>query len=124
MTTAHPIFLVRRYMEKVESGHYRDIGKQAADAYRTRLTQVDPYERLGQLVATKVRLADKVTLINSLVGWATGLDGQLSDEGALSILVGWATAEGTRWVDRPTIHPRRNVDLDNLIEEPDVPVDV
>lgn len=97
----HPIHLVRRFLEKVENGHYREIGLRAADKYRHELSDVDPYDRLAQVYATKVRLGDKLALINALVARAIGSTSDLSDDEAMSILVGWATIEGKRW--RPII---------------------
>lgn len=89
---SHPIHLVRRYENRVKSGHYRAIGEEAARHYKEDLPEVDPYDRLGQVYATKVRLSDKLALIKEIVGQATGV-ADISDDDALSILVGWAAAE-------------------------------
>lgn len=109
----HPIHLVRRFENRVASGHYRAEGRKAADHYRKR-PEIDPYQRIGELTGTKKKLSDKLALIRDIVGRGVGvLD--LSDDDALSILVGWAaenyrrhsdeveitTTEGTPW-ETPT----------------------
>jgi hypothetical protein len=89
----HPITLIRRHNEAVESGHYKRIGKEAADKWRTQLHEVDPYDRIAQLVATKVRLADKLAMIRDIVGRAVGAPDNISDDDALAILAAWSSVE-------------------------------
>jgi len=88
---SHPINLVHRYENRVKSGHYRAIGAEAARHYKEDLPEVDPYDRLGQVYATKVRLSVKLALIRDIVGQAVGVS-DLSDIDAISVLVGWAAA--------------------------------
>ncbi len=95
----HPIHLVRRFHDRVDAGEFRAIGESAAWKYRTDLSEVDPYERLAQLYATKARLIDKLALYNALIARAIG-EQTISDEEALAVLVGWATIEGKRWLHR------------------------
>ena len=92
---AHPIHLVRRYQQKVDTGHYKTIGKTAAAKYRDVLTNVDPYKRMGQIYATKARLADKLALISAIISTAIDVN-DLTDDDALAILIGWAAAERKR----------------------------
>ncbi len=88
----HPLYLVKRHQQKVESGHYKAIAKEVEDTYRNAdwAEHIDPYERLGQVYATKARLSDRLGLIQALVARATGVADNLSDDDAMAILVGWA----------------------------------
>jgi hypothetical protein len=103
---SHPIHLVRRFENRVASGHYREHGDRAAEHYRAR-PNVDPYERIGQLTSTKKKLSDKLALIRDIVGRAVGvLD--LSDDDALSVLVGWAAVE---YLKHDQVDPRGHVSI-------------
>jgi hypothetical protein len=94
---SHPIHLVRRFENRVASGHYRGEGEKAANHYRAR-TEIDPYERIGQLTSTKKKLSDKLALVRDIVGRAVGCV-DISDDDALSILVGWAAENYHRYPD-------------------------
>jgi molybdopterin converting factor small subunit len=94
---SHPFTLIRRFQERVDSGHYRRIGQVAADKYREELTMVDPYERLAQVYSTKARLSDKLALIGQIVASAVGADDTLSDDDVLSVLAAWAVVDRGRY---------------------------
>jgi hypothetical protein len=91
----HPIHLVRRFENRVASGHYRAEGQKAAEHYRKR-PNIDPYQRIGELTGTKKKLSDKLALVRDIVGRAVGIM-EISDDDALSILVGWAAESYRRY---------------------------
>lgn len=105
---SHPIHLVRRFENRVASGHYREHGEEAARHYRQR-THIDPYDRIGQLTATKKKLSDKLALVRDIVSRAVGVP-DLSDDDALSILVGWAAENYRRYPDAF----RESIDWDEI----------
>lgn len=94
----HPFTLIQSFQAEVASGRYKRAGQVAAEKYRNVLTNVDPYERLAQVYATKVRLTDKLALVNALVSRAVGASNiTLSDDDVLTVLAAWAALEQRRY---------------------------
>jgi len=91
----HPINKVRKFLnEQYNTDKYSSVGRAAGEKYRTELQDVDPYERIEQLIARSARLQDKLNLAKELVAMSIGFRDTLSDDDLFTILAARVVAEG------------------------------
>lgn len=105
---SHPLFHIKTYYQDVNDGKYAEIGRKAAADWELKAEHYDnvgrfaavAVERVGQLVASKARLTDKINLYKTLIADGIGYDaGGLSDDDAVMILAGWAGEMRKRFVE-------------------------
>lgn len=98
---------IKHFYERQASGYYDDVAAKAREKWVETLVEVGVdreaeinLKRIGELVAIKARVVDKISLFKSIIGDAIDVDGSaggtLTDDDALMILAGWASEHSAK----------------------------